>query len=1020
LRFILFIFIVVGGGAITSQFPGVFASTAYAAGFASYNSGAWNSPAVWGVDSAFGSIGTGDGQFESPTGITVDSNGNLYVAEENNYRIQKFNASGTFVSAWGWGVTDGASQYEVCTSNCRVGISGTGNGQFTSIFDIIATGTVVDVVDLYNDTVSRFSTSGAFLSKFVAGAGNYDDEGLAIDGNGNVYTQGISSNEIKVYNATGTFLSEWGWGVTDGANQYEICTSNCFQHYGGTGGGDGELHHPTHLTAYGNKLYVSDYLNYRIEEYNTSGTFVAVWGWGVQDGANQYEVCTSGCQSGIRGLGNGQFSVPEGIRTDSSGDVYVADATNNDIQEFDPNGNFIRRWGSKGTTPGQFNYGPLGLAVDSNNNIYVADVNGDYRIHKFDSNGNPILFSDCSLSSTCVAGTDYPGSSDSVTISSGTSITVPASASFSLTSLNISSGSTLSQGAGSTITLSGIWNDAGVYSAAPDAQVVLNGVDQYILGNTTFANLSKTVSSADILSFDANSTIAVSGQLSLQGVSGNLLSLSKTAPTPVFSSQFSFTPSDFPSAIAVDLAGNSYIADCGSNPAVYKFNASGTLMQTIGSSTLSCPYGVAVDPSGNVYTESSSNTGQYIEKYAPDGTEIAQWGASGIDSSSTIDNPVGILYDNGHIYAAACNGVSSSTTGVYVFDTSGNFVSQFGQGQLDCPYYITADSSHNIYVPDYTANTIFKYSPSGTFLSSFKVSDASVGAVGVAVDASGVIYATRNDSPDDDEIYIFSPTGSLITTFGSAGTGPGQFNFATGPLTFDSHGDLYSLDNDSDLRIQKFSFSSASTWGISAGSTAFSFLSVANSTAATKFTCTTGCVDDGGNTNWVFSISQPTPPASPSLSVSVPAKYAPPGWQIGDALPWVTSTSTPQMQVSTNTIAIVSPTSSSVSSTSSEVALLEAELQSLLAQSKTHGTSFSFARNLSLGMTGSDVKELQLFLIMQDSGSAAAKLAAHGTTKNFSTLTFNALIEFQRKAGIAPASGFFGPITRAWVNNMEE
>jgi Putative peptidoglycan binding domain len=67
-------------------------------------------------------------------------------------------------------------------------------------------------------------------------------------------------------------------------------------------------------------------------------------------------------------------------------------------------------------------------------------------------------------------------------------------------------------------------------------------------------------------------------------------------------------------------------------------------------------------------------------------------------------------------------------------------------------------------------------------------------------------------------------------------------------------------------------------------------------------------------------------------------------------------------------------------------------------------------------MTGNDVTELQLFLINQLSGSAAEKLKAHGTTKTFGILTLNALIEFQKRAGIKPPSGYFGPITRAYVS----
>jgi len=77
-----------------------------------------------------------------------------------------------------------------------------------------------------------------------------------------------------------------------------------------------------------------------------------------------------------------------------------------------------------------------------------------------------------------------------------------------------------------------------------------------------------------------------------------------------------------------------------------------------------------------------------------------------------------------------------------------------------------------------------------------------------------------------------------------------------------------------------------------------------------------------------------------------------------------------------------------------------------------------FARNLQLGMQGEDVNRLQRFLIEQNKGQAARDLNIHGTTLYFGVLTRNALIEFQRAVNIAPAIGFFGPITRGYVNNM--
>jgi hypothetical protein len=125
---------------------------------------------------------------------------------------------------------------------------------------------------------------------------------------------------------------------------------------------------------------------------------------------------------------------------------------------------------------------------------------------------------------------------------------------------------------------------------------------------------------------------------------------------------------------------------------------------------------------------------------------------------------------------------------------------------------------------------------------------------------------------------------------------------------------------------------------------------------------------------------------------------------------------------------------SSISSLQNEVAALTAELNTLLSKVPATTTTASilppslsapatssiptFFRNLALWDHGSDVTALQVFLISELNDSASAKLKAHGTTTIFGILTYYALVEFQTKAGIVPASGFFGPLTRAYVNGL--
>jgi DNA-binding beta-propeller fold protein YncE len=88
---------------------------------------------------------------------------------------------------------------------------------------------------------------------------------------------------------------------------------------------------------------------------------------------------------GSSGSSNGQFGNPNDVAVDSKGDVYVSDLNNHRIQKFKSNGGFIKKWGQLGAGDGEFNH-PAGIDVDSSDNLYVADVNNQ-RIQKFASNG---------------------------------------------------------------------------------------------------------------------------------------------------------------------------------------------------------------------------------------------------------------------------------------------------------------------------------------------------------------------------------------------------------------------------------------------------------------------------------------------------------------------------------------------------------------------------------------------------------------------------------------------------------
>ncbi len=89
---------------------------------------------------------------------------------------------------------------------------------------------------------------------------------------------------------------------------------------------------------------------------------------------------------------------------------------------------------------------------------------------------------------------------------------------------------------------------------------------------------------------------------------------------------------------------------------------------------------------------------------------------------------------------------------------------------------------------------------------------------------------------------------------------------------------------------------------------------------------------------------------------------------------------------------------------------------SVVMSSMAHAASMPMT-DLSVGHQGADVRWLQEYLLSNSSGSAALKLKTVGATGYYGHLTEQALAEYQRDTGIAPARGYFGPKTRAFISS---
>ncbi len=143
-------------------------------------------------------------------------------------------------------------------------------------------------------------------------------------------------------------------------------------------------------------VYVPDARGHRVERFSRDGVFLEAWGWGVANGAPEFQTCTTTCQpEGIEGDGAGQFLLPQGAAVDqNTGDVYILDSNRiaGVIQEFTSDGTFIGAFGEIG--PGEAQIGEVarernGIAVGAGGEVYISDQSAAHgpRLMKFDGAG---------------------------------------------------------------------------------------------------------------------------------------------------------------------------------------------------------------------------------------------------------------------------------------------------------------------------------------------------------------------------------------------------------------------------------------------------------------------------------------------------------------------------------------------------------------------------------------------------------------------------------------------------------